>query len=156
LSGNWETPAFLREFGDDRLILPPPDMGTGPVSGAGSWQFAVSAFSDHPDGAAAFIQFAARPRHLITLSDALGIIPPTKAAAEASLLYGPDGALTPFYDLAHDYGQVRPQFPGYVVAAKVFERALIDIARGTDPKTALDAAADDIDADTHRNNGYAK
>lgn len=154
LSGNWETPALLREFGDDLLILPPPDMGTGPVIGAGSWQFAVSAFSEHPDGAAAFIRFAAQPRHLITLSDALGIIPPTREAAEASLLYGSNGALTAFYDLARDYGHVRPQFPGYVVAAKVFERALIDIAGGADPKVALDAAADDIDADIRRNNGY--
>lgn len=156
LSGNWETPEFLREIGDDLLILPPPDMGTGPVIGAGSWQFAISAFSEHPDGAAAFIRFAAQSRNLLTLSDALGIIPPTKSTAENSLSYSKEGALAAYFDLARDYGRVRPQSPGYVVASKVFERALVDIALGADPKITLDAAADDIDAEIRRNNGYVR
>ncbi|MEP2716655.1 extracellular solute-binding protein [Pseudophaeobacter sp.] len=155
LSGNWEALEMLAIIGEDLLILPPPDMGQGPVIGAGSWQFAVSSFSDHPDGAAAFIRFAAEANNLIALSDALGIIPPTISAAAETQSYGPDGVLAPFFDLARDYGRVRPQSPGYVVASKVFEHALVDIAGGADPKTILDAAADDIDADIKRNNGYS-
>jgi multiple sugar transport system substrate-binding protein len=154
LSGNWDALKILQNFGDDMLILPPPDMGEGPVIGAGSWQFAVSSYSEHPEGAAAFIKFAAQSRHLVALSDALGIIPPTAGAAEKTRSYGPDGLLAPFYDLARDYGRVRPQSPGYVVAAKVFERALVDIALGADVKETLDAAATDIDADIARNKGY--
>lgn len=154
LSGNWEALEILQKFGDDMLILPPPDMGEGPVIGAGSWQFAVSSFSEHPEGAAAFIKFAAQSRHLVALSDALGIIPPTAEAAEKSRSYDPDGVLAPFFDLARDYGRVRPQSPGYVVAAKVFERALVDIALGADVKETLDAAVHDIDADITRNKGY--
>jgi multiple sugar transport system substrate-binding protein len=154
LSGNWDALEILQNFGDDMLILPPPDMGEGPVIGAGSWQFAVSSYSDHPEGAAAFIKFAAQSRHLVALSDALGIIPPTAESAAKSRSYGSDGLLAPFYDLARDYGRVRPQSPGYVVAAKVFERALVDIAQGADVKETLDAAALDIDADIARNKGY--
>jgi multiple sugar transport system substrate-binding protein len=41
-----------------------------------------------------------------------------------------------------------------VVAAKVFEKALADIANGADVIDTLDAAVDEIDADIERNQGY--
>ena len=47
----------LAKFGKDTLFLPTPDFGKGPKIGAASWQFGVSAASQHPDGAAALIKF---------------------------------------------------------------------------------------------------
>jgi hypothetical protein len=38
--------------------------------------------------------------------------------------------------------------------AKVFEKALADIANGADVADTLDAAVDEIDADIQRNQGY--
>jgi len=41
-----------------------------------------------------------------------------------------------------------------VVQAKVFEKAVSDIARGADVADTLDAAVDEIDADIQKNSGY--
>jgi multiple sugar transport system substrate-binding protein len=49
---------------------------------------------------------------------------------------------------------VRPVTPGYVVQAKVFEKALADIANGADVADTLDAAADEINADIEKNKNY--
>ena len=49
---------------------------------------------------------------------------------------------------------LRPVTPGYVVSAKVFEKALADIANGADVADTLDAAVDEINADIERNGGY--
>jgi multiple sugar transport system substrate-binding protein len=49
---------------------------------------------------------------------------------------------------------LRPVTPGYPVAAKIFEKALADIANGADVEATLDAATDEIDADIEKNGGY--
>ena len=49
---------------------------------------------------------------------------------------------------------MRPVTPGYPVAAKVFEKALSDIANGAEVAATLDAAADEINADIEKNKGY--
>jgi multiple sugar transport system substrate-binding protein len=59
-----------------------------------------------------------------------------------------------FYDLSAEQALVRPVTPGYVVAAKIFEKALADIANGADVAGTLDAAVDEIDADISANGGY--
>lgn len=68
--------------------------------------------------------------------------------------YSEGGALEPFFGLSEAQALVRPVSPGYVVAAKVFEKALADIANGADVADTLDAAVDEIDADIERNGGY--
>ncbi|MNU11291.1 hypothetical protein D3C72_2590200 [compost metagenome] len=59
-----------------------------------------------------------------------------------------------FYELSAKQALVRPVTPGYVVAAKVFEKALADIANGADVGETLDAAVDEIDADIEKNGNY--
>jgi multiple sugar transport system substrate-binding protein len=59
-----------------------------------------------------------------------------------------------FYELSAKQALVRPVTPGYVVAAKVFEKAIADIANGADVTATLDAAADEIDADIEKNGNY--
>ena len=49
---------------------------------------------------------------------------------------------------------LRPVTPGYVVEAKVFIKALADIANGADVADTLDAAVDEIDSDIEKNQGY--
>ncbi|TIM39575.1 MAG: hypothetical protein E5Y69_12935, partial [Mesorhizobium sp.] len=55
---------------------------------------------------------------------------------------------------SEDPALVRPVTPGYVVQAKVFTKALADIANGADVADTLDAAVDEIDADIESNGGY--
>jgi len=153
-NGNWAALGALDKFGKDLLFLPAPDFGKGPKIGAASWQFGISATSKHADGAAAFIKFAIQDKYLTQFSDGIGLIPSTPEAAKVSKNYAPGGAMEVFYSLSSKQGLVRPVTPGYVVESKVFEKAVADIADGADVQQTLDAAADEIDADIKKNNGY--
>jgi multiple sugar transport system substrate-binding protein len=68
--------------------------------------------------------------------------------------YKEGGAMAPFFGLSEGQALVRPVTPGYAVVAKIFEKALADIANGADVRDTLDAAVDEIDADIEKNGGY--
>lgn len=152
-NGNWAALGTLAAY-DDVLFLPAPDFGNGPKIGAASWQFGVSAKSEHPEGASAFIEFALQDKYLAEFSNGIGLIPATASAAAMTENYKEGGPLAVFFDLSEAQALVRPVTPGYVVAAKVFEKALADIANGADVQDTLDAAVDEIDADIAKNNNY--
>ncbi|WP_333714835.1 sugar ABC transporter substrate-binding protein [Yoonia sp.] len=152
-NGNWAALNALSAF-DDTLFLPAPDFGNGPKIGAASWQFGVSGTSQHPQGAAAFIEFALQDEYLAAFSNGIGLIPATASAAAMTENYAEGGAMAVFFELSEAQALVRPVTPGYVVQAKVFEKALADIANGADVADTLDAAVDEIDADIARNGGY--
>ena len=153
-TGVWAVLNSVEKYGDDLLFLPAPDFGNGGIIGAASWQFGVSATSENQEGANAFIEFALQDEHLIAFSDGLGLIPPTPEAAAASVNYRAGGPMEAFYELSAQQAMLRPVTPGYPVAAKIFEKALTDIADGADVAATLDAAADEITADIERNSGY--
>ncbi len=153
-NGNWAALGILKAFPEDTLFLPNVDFGEGSKIGAASWQFGVSASSENPEGAAAFIEFALQDRYLTAFSDGIGLIPPTPSASEVSQYYSAGAPMEVFYGLSEAQALVRPVTPGYVVAAKIFEKALADIANGADVADTLDAAVDEIDADIERNGGY--
>ncbi len=153
-NGNWAALPVVEAFGDDALFLPAPDFGNGSTIGAASWQFGISATSEHPDGARAFIEFALQDRWFAAFSDGTGLIPTTASAAAETANYAPGGALEVFYGLSEAQALVRPVTPGYIVQAKVFEKALSDIANGADVADTLDAAVDEIDEDIENNGGY--
>lgn len=153
-NGNWAGVATLDGGVDDVVFLPAPDFGNGSVIGAGSWQFGASGTCEHPDGVAAFVEHALQDKYLAAFSDGIGLIPSTSDAAAMTANYNEGGALEPFFGLSEAQALVRPVSPGYVVAAKVFEKALADIANGADVADTLDAAVDEIDADIAANSGY--
>ena len=153
-NGNWAARPVVEEFGEDALFLPAPDFGNGSTIGAASWQFGVSATSEHPEGALAFIEFALQDRWFSAFSDGTGLIPPTASAAADSEFYAPGAPLEVFYGLSEAQALVRPVTPGYIVQARIFEGALADLANGADVVDALDAAVDEIESDIEANNGY--
>ncbi|EAR51811.1 hypothetical protein OG2516_07096 [Oceanicola granulosus HTCC2516] len=153
-NGNWAAAATLEAGVDDVVFLPAPDLGNGPIIGAGSWQFGVSSECAHPEGAAAFVEHALQDEYLAAFSDGIGLIPATREAAQMTENYADGGKLAVFFDLSSEQSLVRPVTPGYVVAAKVFEKALADIANGADVADTLDAAVDEIDRDIEANQGY--
>jgi len=152
-NGNWAALGALKAH-DDTVFLPSPDFGNGPKIGAASWQFGVSSASENAEGASAFIEFALQDKYLAAFSDAIGLIPPTTTSAAMTENYGDGGAMAVFYDLTAKQALVHPVTPGYVVQAKVFEKALADIANGADVADTLDAAVDEINADIEKNGGY--
>jgi len=153
-NGNWAALPVVEKFGDDALFLPAPDFGEGPVIGAASWQFGISGTTEHPDGVRAFIEFAIQPKYLSAFSDGTGLIPSTESAAANTQNYAEGGPLEVFYSLSEAQAKLRPVTPGYIVQAKVFEKALADIANGADVVDTLDAAVDEINEDIANNQGY--
>jgi len=93
-------------------------------------------------------------QYLAAFSDGIGLIPPTAQSAAMSEKYRPGGPLEVFFELSEAQATLRAVTPGYVVASKEFEKAIADISNGADVADALDAAADAIDADVAKNNGY--
>ena len=153
-NGVWAALPAIEAFGDDLLFLPAPDFGTGPKIGAASWQFGVSAMSEHPEGANAFIAFALQDRYFVDMSNATGLIPPTAEAAALSDNYRPGGPMEVFFGLSQAQATLRPVTPAYVVASPIFEKALADISNGADVADTLDAATDEINRDIENNTGY--
>lgn len=154
-NGNWAAVAAMAKV-DDLVFLPAPDFGHGPKIGGASWQFGVSATSAHPDGAAAFIQFALQDKYLAAFSDGIGLIPATTTAAAMTKNYAPGGPLAVYFGYSAKEAVLRPVTPGYVVESKVFEKAVTDIAHGADVADTLDGAVDEINADIEKNDGYQK
>ena len=152
--GNWVAVPALEKFGDDLLFLPAPDFGNGPKIGAASWQLGISAKSEHPEGAAAFIEFAIQDKYLAQFSDAIGLIPATSTAAEMTKNYKSGGPLAVFFELSEKQATLRPVTPAYAFISPTFMKAVSDIANGADVVDALDTAVDAINADIERNNGY--
>lgn len=152
--GNWVAVKALEKYGDDLLFLPAPDFGKGPKIGAASWQFGVSATSEHPEGASAFIEFAIQDKYLAQFSDAIGLVPATSTAAEMTKNYKQGGPLSVFFSLSEKQATLRPVTPAYAFISPVFQKVLADIANGADVTTTLDNATDEINANIERNGGY--
>lgn len=153
-NGIWAGATALEKFGDDALFLPAPNFGNGSRIGAGSWQFGVSANSQHKEGATEFIEFMMQDKYLVAFSDGIFVIPPTPSSAAASKNFASGAPLEIFFKYSAAQATLRPPTPAYLSAALTFEKALTDIANGADVTTTLDAATDEINADIKANNGY--
>lgn len=153
-TGVWNAMDSLEAVGEDLLILPPPDFGNGPAIGGGSWQWGISADCPAADGARAYLEFSFADEYITEFADNQVVIPATAAAAEASEMFGPDGALRPFVELSENFAIVRPETPAYPVISSSFEKAAKDIMNGADVNEALDGAVSEIDANISSNDGY--
>ena len=153
-NGNWAVKDAAEALGDDLLILPPPDFGNGPKIGAASWQFGVSATCDQVEGATQFVEFILQDKYVVAFADRIGLIPATEAATAEVPNYAPGGPFSVFVDLSNEFGVLRPPTPAYLKISTIYEKAIADIINGANAKQALDAAADEIDADLADNDFY--
>jgi multiple sugar transport system substrate-binding protein len=152
-NGTWTATDTRNAFGKDTLFLPPPDLGTGPKIGGASWQWGMSTNCSDPAGAADYMKFAAQDKYVASVSRDTKNIPATKAAAATVDGYGPGQPNQVFRDYSEKFAVLRPVTPGYPFIATEFTKTAQDIINGADPKTALDQAVKDIDAN-QKSNGY--
>lgn len=153
-TGVWNALGSLEAVGDDLLILPPPDLGTGPKIGGGSWQWGISESCDAADGARAYLEFSFKPEYIAAFADKQVVIPATAEAEELSENFGEGDPLQPFVELSQKFALERPPTPAYPVISSTFERAAKDIMNGADVQSTLDQAVQDIDANIESNDGY--
>lgn len=153
LNGVWAAQAARQAF-PDAVFLPLPDFGQGAQIRSGSWQFAVSASSDHAEGAARFIAFALQDRFMADFAMANGLVPARASAAALVPAYQAGRPLAEFAAFARREGVAYPASPGYGFQAAAFEQAASALAAGGEVQDLLSAAAQAIDADLARNRGY--
>lgn len=153
-SGNWRAPDLEEAFGTDLLILPPPDLGNGPVIGGGSWQWAISSDCKQPEAAAAFIAHVISTEEIAAMAQAAGMVPVTEAAAAQTEYFREGAKWRIFFDLSRAFARERPVTPAFTTISNTFYRAARDIADGSDPRDTLDDAADDIDRAISDNGGF--
>lgn len=153
-NGSWSAKDARAAFGDDLVVLPPPDLGHGPKIGGGSWQWAVSSSCSAPEGAMEYMKFAAQDKYVASVAEATRNIPATDAAADQVEAFKPGGENDIFRQFAKEFAVVRPETPGYPFIATEFTKAAQDIVNGADPQQALDQAVLNIDANQQSNNYF--
>jgi multiple sugar transport system substrate-binding protein len=153
-SGSWANGTVTEALGDDVVVVPPPDLGTGPKIGAGSWQWAMSSGCESPEGARAYLEFAHQTKYFVAFGEALGLVPATEEAAAQLPSYAEGGRDRVFLEFAGRFAVVRPVTPAYPYITSVFQKATQDILAGGDPQTVLDKAVSDIDTDIRQNGNY--
>jgi multiple sugar transport system substrate-binding protein len=152
--GNWYYPTLHETWGDDLVIIPPPDMGNGPKIGGGSWQWSVTSNCETPEGGWTFIEYLVQPENVVTMSNITGLIPGRLSASAMTDLYGEDGALNILVEFSNQWAVIRPPTPAYGTIRNVFREVAQAIANGADVQNTLDDAVDTIDADIEANDGY--
>ena len=153
--GHWEYPRYAEALGDDLLVLPLPDFGSGSRTGQGSWVWGISAAGRRAEAAARFLSFLLTPDEVLAMANANGAVPARRAAIDRSGLYRANGPLHLFVrQLTDGYAVPRPQTPAYPVITTAFQQVFFDIRSGADVQAALDRAVAAIDQDIADNKGY--
>lgn len=154
-SGIWST-ENMTKLGDDGVILPPPDFGSGPKIGGGSWQWAISAGCANQDAALDYLRFSLDPKYLSQFATRQNVVPATEEAAALTPGWKQGEPKRFFLDEAKKFATIRPPTPGYPYLSSAFAKATQDIVAGGNPNDILDRAAKDIDANLKSNNYYQR
>lgn len=151
--GHWVYADYRRALGDDLVLIPMPAFGARPVTGAGSWNFGISADCRDPAAAAELLAHLMSPAEIAKVTAANGAIPGTWTALRASRAYGPGGALSLFVR-QQPIAVTRPVTPAYPTISMAFAEAVNNILAGAEVRTELDRAARTIDEDLADNRYY--
>jgi len=151
-SGIWST-ANLEKVSDG-IVLPPPDFGTGPKIGGGSWQWAISSGCQNQDAALDYLKFSLNSKYLAQFSTKQNVVPATEEAAAMTPGWKQGEPKRFFLEEAQKFAMIRPPTPGYPYLTTTFAKAAQDIVAGGDANSILDRAAKDIDQNFQSNNFY--
>ncbi|WP_077489467.1 sugar ABC transporter substrate-binding protein [Sinomonas mesophila] len=153
-TGSWAADKARAALGDDLVVLPSVDLGEGPKIGGGSWQWGVTSGCKSAEAAMDYLSFTLAPENVAKIAQATGTIPATEEAAALIPAYAPGGANSIFREFSQEFAVLRPETPAYPFIATEFGKATQDILSGADPKSTLDKAVKDIDANIKSNGGY--
>jgi multiple sugar transport system substrate-binding protein len=140
LDGSWQqdTMKTAAKF-DWRIALPPAPDGREFVGALGGWNLAVNANSDNQDLAFELIETLSQPENQAAVNS---LIPAQKSAGEKFVQENRQQPEVILEALAG--GLPRPASPVYPQLSQVQQAALQEVIAGTDPQTALDDAAQEM------------
>ncbi|WP_016955475.1 extracellular solute-binding protein [Catenovulum agarivorans] len=153
-TGSWMVDRYQKAIGDDLLILPPVDFGSGAYIGGGSWHYTVTRNCPQPKQAAKFIAYLMTNNEIAFFNRGSGFIPTSAEAANQLALYSEQGALRKLYLTSERNVVLRPATPAYPAISAIFSQAVRRIAQGADVTESLDRAVDEIELNILDNRGY--
>src|SRR5712691_7741334 len=119
--GHWVYPVYSQALGDNLLVLPAPNLGTGAKTGMGSWNWGITSSCKTPDAAWQVLNFLLSPNEIARMSNANGAIPARKSVIAQSRLYAPNGPLYVFVQqLQMGIAEPRPITPAYPAITSAF------------------------------------
>lgn len=155
--GHWMYAPYKEAAGDDLVLLPLPDFGTGSKTGMGSWAWGITSAAADPDAAWAVIEHLMSDEVILEITGVNGAIPGTQSAIGQSPNHAEGGDLELYVrqlEAAPDVAVPRPVTPAYPNATQVFRGVVDDIVNGADVGATLEAGAAAIDEDIASNEGY--
>ncbi|PDT25953.1 ABC transporter substrate-binding protein [Rhizobium sp. L9] len=154
LGGHWVYAEAVATMKDNLVVLPLPKFGAKSVSPNGTWIWAITKTSKHPDIAAKFISFLLKDKEYRAYVASQSGYPGLKSFAAESPLYADGGPMAIAFEQASKTAVARPPHPAYPTITSAFMQAVDEVFNGGDPKEALTTAAKKIDQDIEDNDGY--
>lgn len=154
LGGHWVYAEAAATMKDNIVVLPLPKFGAKGASPNGTWIWAITKTSKHPDIAAKFISFLLKDKEYRAYVASQSGYPGLKSFAAESPLYANGGPMAIAFEQASKTAVSRPPHPAYPTITSAFMQAVDEAFNGGDPKGALTSAAKKIDEDIEDNDGY--
>jgi multiple sugar transport system substrate-binding protein len=152
--GHWVYAEAAAAMGDNVVVMPLPKFGEKNASPNGTWIWAVTTQSEHPEIAGKFISFLLKDKEYREFAVSQSAYPGLKSFAAQSPLYAEGGPMAIAFEQAAKSAVPRPPHPAYPTITASFMQAVDAIFNGGDVKEALTAAAEKIDEDIADNDGY--
>ncbi|PDT02269.1 ABC transporter substrate-binding protein [Rhizobium chutanense] len=154
LGGHWVYAEAAATMKDNIVVLPLPKFGAKGASPDGTWIWAITKTSKHPDIAAKYISFLLKDKEYRAYVASQSGYPGLKSFAAESPLYADGGPMAIAFEQASKTAVARPPHPAYPTITSAFMQAVDEVFNGGDPKEALTSAAKKIDEDIADNDGY--
>ncbi|MBB4196204.1 multiple sugar transport system substrate-binding protein [Rhizobium aethiopicum] len=154
LGGHWVYAEAAATMKDNIVVLPLPKFGAKGASPNGTWIWAITKTSKHPDIAAKFISFLLKDKEFRAYVASQSGYPGLKSFAAESPLYANGGPMAIAFEQASKTAVARPPHPAYPTITSAFMQAVDEVFNDGDPRAALTSAAKKIDQDIEDNDGY--
>lgn len=157
LTGHWNFNDYYAAWGEDLVLVPLPDLGSGSFTGIGGLPFAATSAAEANgtvENCAEFIKFALGEEYQMQINDANGSLPVMNSALAATPTLKADGPLYLYaQQLMGGKYAVRPMSPAFPTYQADVGTAVFDILAGGDITETLQGAAASIDK-VISENGY--
>jgi len=159
LVGHWMYPNHTNPegLGDDAILVPFPDFGSGVYTGNGSWAWGMTNQAVErgvADAAYQFIDFMMSKEAIGEIFEVNGAVPGRVSVLNEIDEYKEGGRLYLYrQQLVEGKAKVRPITPVFGVIQTEIGEASMNILKGSDIQSELDKAAREIDI-TIEDNGY--
>jgi len=138
-------PHYAAAWGDDLVVLPLPNFGSGSRTTPRSWTWGISKHCKNVRGAMTFLEYLLRPEEVLAISRANGDVPARRAAIAKANTYSDGGPLHILAQQLINDSSTPLKTPRYGILSTELQKALSRILAGDDVQRTLDAAATAID-----------